>query len=165
MIQSVIPLIDQKDLERNPIPGCLHIPAVVNMLGKDSFHHPPTFPWETLLSVARPSSNLKSRLQQYGWLHLTQNFQDVVTALQTSDKNLLLSQSVQCAGFYAGGTHAPSVTNALTLEVETCRSHHLEERITAMLDHGKYERWAWEAWTKMSATFLLSHPDQGDEVF
>ncbi len=38
-----------------------------------------------------------------------------------------------------------------------------------MLNHGKYERWAWEAWTKMSATFLLSPPDQmgymEDEVF
>jgi hypothetical protein len=41
--------------------------------------------------------------------------------------------------------------------------------ITAMLDLVKYECWAWEAWTKMSATFLLSPLDQlgfmEDEVF
>ncbi len=73
------------------------------------------------------------------------------------------------AGFYADGTHAPLVTNALTLEMETQRSRCLGDRITAILNHGKYEHWAWEAWTKMSATFLLSPPDQlgymEDEVF
>jgi hypothetical protein len=168
MIQSVLPLIDQKNQEGNTIPGCLHIPTVVNMLGEDSFHHPPTSPWETLLSAARPRSNLKSGLQ-YTWLHLTQNFKDVTTAVKTLDKNLLLSQSVERAGFYADGTHAPSVTNALTLEMETRRSRHLGERITAILNCGKYEHWAWEAWTKMSATFLVSPPDQlgymEDEVF
>jgi hypothetical protein len=88
------------------------------MLGEDSFHHPPISPWETLLSAARPLSNLKSRLQ-YTWLHLTQKFEDVVTALKTSDKNLLLSQSVHCAGFYEDRTNAPLVTNALTLEMDT----------------------------------------------
>jgi hypothetical protein len=82
------------------------------MLGEDSFHHPQTSLWETLLSVARPTSNLKSGLQ-YTWLHLTQNFQDVATALETSNENLLLSQSVERAGFYAYGTHE------LTLEIET----------------------------------------------
>jgi hypothetical protein len=88
------------------------------MLGKDSFHHPPTSPWETLLSVARPTLNLKIGLQ-YTWLHLTQNFQDVATTLKTLDKNPLLSQSVKRVGFYGDGSHAPSVTNALTLEMET----------------------------------------------
>jgi hypothetical protein len=29
-----------------------------------------------------------------------------------------------------------------------------------MLDHVEYEHWAWEAWTKMSATFFISPPDQ-----
>jgi hypothetical protein len=113
-------------------------------------------------------SNLKSGLQ-YTWLHLTQNFQDVATALETSDENLVLSQSVGRAGFYADRTHAPLVMNALTLEMETQWSRCLGERITAILNHGKYEFWAWEAWTKMSATFLLSPPDQlgqmEDEVF
>jgi hypothetical protein len=85
MIQSVLPLIYRKDQEGNTITGCLHIPAVVGMLGKDSFHHPPTSPWETLLLATRPTSNLKSSLQ-YTWLHLTQNFQDVAAALKTSDK-------------------------------------------------------------------------------
>jgi hypothetical protein len=168
MIQSVLPLIDWKDQEGKKIPGRLHILAVVNMLGKDSFHHPPTPPWETFLSAARPTSNLKSSLQ-YTWLHLTQNFQDVATALKTSDKNLLLSQSVERVGFYADGTHAPLVTNALTLETETRWSRCLGERITAILNCGKYEHWAWEAWTKMSATLLLSPSDQlgymEDEVF
>jgi hypothetical protein len=152
MIQRVLPLIDQKDREGNTIPGCLHIPAVVNMLGKDSFHHPPTSPWETLLSAARPMSNLKNALQ-YTWLHLTQNFRDFATALETSDKNLLLSQSVERAGFYADRTHAPLVTNALTLELETQLSRCLGKRIIAILSHGKYERWTWEAWTEMSANF------------
>ncbi len=168
MIESVLPLIDRKDQEGNTIYRCLHIPVVVNMLGKDSFHHPPTSPWEFLLSAARPTFNIKSGLQ-YNWLHLTQNFLDVATALKKLDKNLLLSQSVDYAGFYADGTHAPLVTNALNLEMETGKSRHLGERITAILNCGKYEHWAWEAWTKMSATFLLSPPDQlgymEDEVF
>jgi hypothetical protein len=167
-IQSVLPLINRKDREGNTISGCLHIPAVVNMLGEDSFHHPSTSPWEFLLSAARPTSNLKSGLQ-YTWLHLTQNFKDVATALETLDKKLLLSQSVEHAGFYADGTHAPLVIDALTLEMETQQSRCLGERITAILNCGKYERWAWEAWTKMSATFLHFPPDQlgymEDEVF
>jgi hypothetical protein len=100
MIQSVLPLIDGKDQEGNMIPGCLHITVVANMLSKDLFHHPPTSPKETLLSAARSTSNLKSGLQ-YTWLHLTQNFQYVATALETLDKNLLLGQSVERAGFYA----------------------------------------------------------------
>ncbi len=138
------------------------------MLGKDLVHHPPTSPWEFLLSAARPTSNLKSSMQ-YTWLNLTQNFQDVATALERSDKNLVLSQSVKRVGFYADRTHAPLVTNTLTLEMQTQQSRCLGERITEILIHGKYERWASEAWTKMSATFLLSPPYQlgymEDEVF
>ncbi len=105
------------------------------MLGKDSFHHTPTSPWETFLSVARPMSNLKSGLQ-YTWLHLTQNFQDVATALKTSDKHLLLSQNVEHAGFYPDGTHAPLVMNALTLEMETRRSRCLGETMIAIFNCG-----------------------------
>jgi hypothetical protein len=138
------------------------------MLGKDSFQYPPTSPWESLLLVARPMSNLKSSLQ-YTWLHLTQKFQDVVTAIKTLDENLLLSQSVERAGFYADGTHALSVTNALALEMETQQSCCLGEKITTILIRGEYEHWAWEAWTKMSATSILSPLDQlaymEDEVF
>jgi hypothetical protein len=59
------------------------------------------------------------------------------------------------AGFCADGTHAPSVTNALILEMDTRRSCCLGERITAILNWGEYKHWAWEAWTKMSAMFLL----------
>jgi hypothetical protein len=119
MIQSVLPL--RKDQDVNNVPGRLHIPVVVNMFSKDSFPHPSAAPWEMLLSVARPLSNLKNRLQ-YTWLHLTQNFQDVATVLETLDKNLLLSQSVQCTGYYADRTHAPLVMNVLTLEIEKRRS-------------------------------------------
>jgi hypothetical protein len=60
-------------------------------------------------------------------------------ALETSGKNLLLSQSVEHVGFYADGTHAPLVTNPLTLKMETQRSRCLGERITAILNRGKYE--------------------------
>jgi hypothetical protein len=53
--------------------------------------------------------------------------------------------------------------------METQWSLCLGERITATLVHGEYEHWAWEAWIKMSATFLLSPLDQlgymEDEVF
>jgi hypothetical protein len=168
MIQSLLPLIDWMDQDGNTVPGRLHIPAVVNMFGKDSFDHLSASPWEMLLSAARPLSNLKDG-PQYTWLHLTQNFHNVATALETSDKNLLLSQSVQRAGFYANGSHAPSVTNMLTLEIEKRQSCCVGEWISATLDCCKYEHWAWEAWTKMSTTFLLSPPDQlgymEDEVF
>jgi hypothetical protein len=53
--------------------------------------------------------------------------------------------------------------------METQWSHRLGERITAILNCGEYEHWTWEAWTKISATFLLSPPVQlgymEDEVF
>jgi hypothetical protein len=98
MIQRILPLIDQKDQDGNTVPGCLHIPAMVNMLGEYSFNHPLISPWETLLSVARPFLSLKNRLQSV-WLHLTQNFQAVATVLETSDKNMLLIQSVMHTGF------------------------------------------------------------------
>ncbi len=127
MIQSVLPLIDWKDQDRETIPGHLHIPVVVNMFSKDSFPHPSAAPWEMLLSVARPLSNLKNRLQ-YTWLHLTQNFQDVATALESSDENLLLSQSVQHARFYADGSHAPALEtsdeNLLLSQSARCRILH-----------------------------------------
>ncbi len=138
------------------------------MFGEDYFHHPSASPWETLLSAARPLSNLKNG-RQYSWLHLTHNFQDVATALETLDKNLLLSQSVKCAVFYADRSHAPSVTNALALEMEKLRSCHLGERIYSTLGRSEYECWAWEAWMKMSTTFLFLPLDQlgyiEDEVF
>ncbi len=63
--------------------------------------------------------------------------QAVATALETLDKDLLLSQSEQCAGFYADRSYAPSVTNALPLEIEKRKSCCLGERISAMLDHCK----------------------------
>jgi hypothetical protein len=63
---------------------------------------------------------------------LTQNFQDVATALKRLDKNLLLSQSVERVGIYADRTHAPLVTNALTLEMETRWSRCFGERIKAI---------------------------------
>jgi hypothetical protein len=129
-------------------------------------HQPPH--GKLYLSAARPKFNLKSSLQ-YTWLHLTQHFQKVATAHETWNKNLLLRQSVERAGFYADRTQAPSVKNALILEMETQRSCCLGERITAILNCGKYELWAWEAWRNMSATFLLAPPDQlgymEDEVF
>jgi hypothetical protein len=121
MIQSVLPLIGRKDQDGNTVPGCLHIPAVVNIFGKDSFHHSQASPWKTLISVATPLSNLKNGFQ-FTWLHLTQNFQAVATALETSDKNLLLSQSVQHEGFYADGYHALLFTYTLTLELKRHQS-------------------------------------------
>jgi hypothetical protein len=92
------------------------------MFGKVSSDHSSASPWKTLLSVARPLSNLKNGLT-FIWLHLTQNFQAVATTLETLDKNLILSQSIQCVGLYADGSHGPLVANVLTLEIERNAGH------------------------------------------
>jgi hypothetical protein len=67
------------------------------------------------------------------------------------------------------GRDSCTIVHECTNHIEKRRSRRLGERITAMLDRGEYERWAWEAWTKISATFLLSPPYQlgymEDEVF
>jgi hypothetical protein len=64
------------------------------------------------------------------------------------------------AEFGADGTVASSVTNAITVELERSRMDHLGDQIAQSLDRGDYERWAWDACTKMSSVFLHSPPDQ-----
>ena len=64
------------------------------------------------------------------------------------------------AGFYHNGTLAPSVTKAITVELESARCEDLGNRIQAGRGKDHYERWSWEAWTKISAVFLHSPPDQ-----
>jgi hypothetical protein len=130
IIQSILPLIDWKDQDGDTVPGCLQIPVVVKMCGEDSFDHPSVSPWKTLLSAARLLLNLKNRLQ-FIWLHVTLLFQAVATALETSDKNLLLSQSVHRAGFDTDGSHASLVSNTLTLE---------KEMLVMLLGGGRYQQ-------------------------
>jgi hypothetical protein len=80
--------------------------------------------------------------------------------LQLADSTLLLTQDVDRAGFYPSGTIAPSVTHAVTMELEKARAASLGVRITTALDNDQYERWSWEACSKMSSQPLLSPPDQ-----
>ena len=85
--------------------------------------------------------------------------QGVAEADKLNDTNLLLTQEVERAGIYSNGTIAGSVTDAVTRELESARSKRLGKRIESELERTDYERWAWEAWTKMSTEFLLSPPD------
>ena len=70
-----------------------------------------------------------------------------------------MTQDVTRAGFYADGTVAASVTMAITIEIERARMVKLGKTVTTDLGRRDYERWSWEAWTKMSSMFLLSPPD------
>ena len=146
------------DSKNCTIAGRLNIPSIVNHFGEGSFNHPLLSPWETLLSESSPSNNLANGLS-HAWSHLTTKFQEVTTNEQSTDVTLLLMQDVSRVGCYSDGTVAPSVTKAITMELEQARSNHVGIQITNTLGRQEYERWSWEAWTKMSPTFLLSPPD------
>ena len=110
------------------------------------------------MTMSGPSSNLANGLK-HAWSHLKTKFQEVSTPEQAADESLLLNQDVTRAGFSPDGTIAPSVTNAVTTELKSSRSKDLGTRIEGSLHRKHYERWAWEASNKMSATFLHSPPD------
>ena len=93
--------------------------------------------------------------------HLHLDFQEVSNQERASDASLLLNQDISRAGFGADGTVSRSVTNAVTMiELERSRQDCLGRRIESLLDGGDYEKWSWDACTKMSSIFLHSPPDQ-----
>jgi hypothetical protein len=51
LVQSVMPLLDQKDTDQNTIVRRLNISAVVNLLGEDLFDQPFDAPWERHYSL------------------------------------------------------------------------------------------------------------------
>ena len=61
--------------------------------------------------------------------------------------------------FPLDGTVAASVTKEATIKLEKARMTHLGMQITISLGMKEYERWEWEAWTKVSLAFLLSPLD------
>ena len=52
------------------------------------------------------------------------------------------------------------VRNIITAEIEAARSLALGSQIISSLDRKAYERWAWEAWSKVGASFITSPPDR-----
>jgi hypothetical protein len=69
------------------------------MFGEDSFDHPLASPWETLLSGAS-LPNLKSKLQ-FARPHFAQNFQAVLTDLETLDKKTATESECTTCGILA----------------------------------------------------------------
>ena len=65
------------------------------------------------------------------------------------------------AGFNRDGSCPQSITNVITAEIEAARSLALALgcQIISSLDRKEYERWAWEAWSKVGAPFITSPPD------
>jgi hypothetical protein len=142
-------LIDRTDNANSVIAGRFNLPSIVAMLGEGSFDHPFDAPWETLLN-SRPNCDLAIGLQT-AWSHLTINFQEVATPAQLADTTTyLLTQHTSRAGFYEDGSFAPSVTKAITNELEKARSIVLGSQISTSLDRDDYERLSWEAWSKIS---------------
>ena len=47
------------------------------------------------------------------------------------------------------------------MEIESARSTNLGKKITNTLTRDNYERWSWEAWTKIGASFVISPPPDG----
>ena len=64
------------------------------------------------------------------------------------------------AGFNRDGSSPQSITNVITAEIEAARSLALGCQIISSLDRKAYERWAWEAWSKVGASFITSPPDR-----
>ena len=139
LVQSTMPLIDRTDEHNCTIPGRLSIPSINNLFGEGSFDHPFASPWDTLLTMSGPSSNLANGLK-HAWSNLKTKFQEVSTPEQAADDSLLLNQDVTRAGFSPDGTVAPSVTNAVTIELESSRSKDLGTRISGSLNRKLYER-------------------------
>ena len=73
---------------------------------------------------------------------------------------LLVSQPLERAGFYATGEQPKSATKSLTFELEARRADELGDKIVERLPRPSFERWAWEACTEYSGMFLLSPPDR-----
>ena len=157
-VQSIIPLLDRRDAHNNILQGRLHLPSIANLFGTESFHHPITNPWEHMLTNINYTSNLPNGIQQT-WSHLQLTFQEVATPVARDNRSLLINQPMANAGFYDDGSSPGSITNVITSEIESARSTALEQQITSALSRKNYERWSWEAWSKIGASFLISPPD------
>ena len=128
--------MDRRDKTNHTLPGrLLHITPITDLFGEGSFDHPFEAPWATLITN---SGNLSTGLQQ-AWSHLQTSFQEVATAGQEA---ALLTQDVSRAGFYVDRAVAPSVTKALTveLELEKARAKSVGAKINSQLQRGDYER-------------------------
>ena len=141
--QSAMHLIDRTDNTNTTTPGRISLPSIIAHFGEGSFSHPIDAPWETLLAESGPSSNLANGLKA-SWTHLQSNFQEASTNDRANDDSLLLTQDVSRAGFYKDGTFAPSITNAVTIELERSRKTALGTQISSSLNRREYERWAFE---------------------
>eukprot|EP00957_Ditylum_brightwellii_P204132 15337865-Ditylum_brightwellii.AAC.1 len=71
MWHGLPPLLDSTDEEGNHIPGRLNVPAIVNLLGRQSFSS--NKPWEELLR--HPNSALSNDLRA-SWTILNESYQD-----------------------------------------------------------------------------------------
>ena len=111
-----------------------------------------------MLNNSRPNHNIANGIQQ-AWSHLQFNFQEVANAAAHDDDSLLVNQPVQQAGFRSNGAIPKSVTREITMEIESARSTYLGKKIINNLDNDDYERWAWEGWNKIGASFATSPPD------
>ena len=79
------------------------------------------------------------------WIHLTINFQAVVTSEQLLDlTRLLQKQDTKRLGFYKDGTITSLATVAITMELEKQSETNLGVYITTGLHHRDYERLSWE---------------------
>jgi hypothetical protein len=156
--QSLIPLLNRQDKHNNTIVGRMHIPCIVNLLGEDSFDFPLTSPWENMLNNKRPTHNIANGVQQT-WSHLQLKFRGVATPNACDDDDLLVNQPVQRAGFRSNGTIPSSVTRDITMEIESAISTYLGKHIINTLTRKDYERWSWEGWTNIGASFVTSPPD------
>ena len=94
----------------------------------------------------------------HGWSHLL-TFQQVVSTEASENQDLLINQPIERAGFHSDGTIPRSVTREITMEIESARSTYLGKQIANTLSKKHYERWAWDGWTKLGASFVTSPPD------
>ena len=156
VIASLPQLIDRNDEHGNAIKGRFNLPSIVDMLGANSFDTDNNEPWKHLFET-RPDSSIARGFDE-AWSHLTHNFQNVKSHEINTEK-FLLEQTLHRAGRYGDGTVPKSVTHAATMELESQRAINLGQQIKNNLNRTEYPRQAYEAWTQMSACFLLSPPD------
>ncbi|EJK59095.1 hypothetical protein THAOC_20726 [Thalassiosira oceanica] len=148
-------LLDRADTDGNVIPGRMHIPALIQHFGEDSFNTPNTAPWAHILENS--TDGIATGLRQAS-SQITKIFEDVAIDGMYDPAKCLALQDVTRIGFHHDGTRPASVTHALTQQVETME-HRWWQREVRNMPTSRYDRWAFECCDKISQQVVLAAPN------
>ena len=157
LTQCLPDFLDRSDTRGNTIEGRLNWPSVREVLGENSFSFPAESPLSTLL-MKMPNSNLVRGLR-YAWTQLNNNVQGAGGSIdELKGKRCLLGVDEDTMGFYNDGTQPESVTNQLTMELESFRAKKAAGEAKKM-DKNDPTRWAFEGQKQGRAEWLYGPID------